>query len=1141
MQPMQIQHGQPMYPTYSGYAQQLQGQPGQFGMQPNYQEPYNYYNQPYPVHPHYLPPPPQSPRNAQRNQQPPQMSHQQYGQAQYPPPPSQNMSRTSSQISERPASSIGSAQPPVQPSTTPAMSQSSHAHSQSNSANFQIPPKRVSKGIVIKKPDGEVVTFDSKKPAPAPAVKKTPSPVPAPPQTVATPPPRSSSTASQPHARADSKSSKSAAEIRAEFAESVRKEQEKEPTIKEGAAVPDKIRNGLGSKNLDVPIGEDKQPATKEATPDRKESVSSKAANDTTADKPSPVTATSEVSTGKGGTTTTTDTSDKDADTDRLSAQKKAEPVEEEVAETSATATGDQQETEEDRKKRESDEEMERMIAEMEAADKEEAERERVFDEKKKQEKALREKEDAEGADAKLKQAEREAEALEEARQQKKPQEEESAESNAENDKMFASLKKPDIGPGAEAESPKEPEAEPAKTPTSEDQLGAMPPPRTTRLAGAAKPKPAALKLETAKSVEPAQPTPGMRSLRSARMLQLQSEAITYPEGIQSPNPAINQSGRRGGRLYDKDFLLQFQDAFKEKPFVDWDKKVLDTLGDPSDPQKSARTPGPRTPAHRPPPPAFGVMGKYENPVGGRTIGPGSTSEQRFRESNTAGPRTMNNPMAQQFPTGFGRGGSTSGRQPSATHGGLQSSNSRTGSTRGRGQASAPGRQPNRHQQEQSNAKMPLTAGADLKPIETTQSGWKPTSVGKPTMASAPDLGGHMAPDMVQRKVKSNLNKMTPERFDKIADQILVIGAQSKNEPDGRTLRQVIALTFEKACDEAHWASMYAKFAKRMLEEMTPEIKDENVRDKNGAPVVGGALFRKYLLNRCQEEFERGWEVQLDLNGGEVVMLSDDYYKAAAAKRKGLGLVQFIGELYKLRMLSIKIMHECVKKLIDFEGDADEASIEGLCKLLRTVGGTMESEDAGPPLIKAYFDRIATIMSNKNLPSRMHFMLLDVVDLRKKRWHSKDDSKGPKTITEIHEEAVVAQQKAEQERQRNNQRGGGGRMGAGRGDARNFSNPMPPPDYAKNTLGTDDLRKLNQRKESRQAASGPSRSLGPTSMLGSRSSSGRQGFGPPGGLLSRNESGAGSSAGSSGMHSRTASIKAEKKEEEPKANTNLFR
>lgn len=237
-----------------------------------------------------------------------------------------------------------------------------------------------------------------------------------------------------------------------------------------------------------------------------------------------------------------------------------------------------------------------------------------------------------------------------------------------------------------------------------------------------------------------------------------------------------------------------------------------------------------------------------------------------------------------------------------------------------------------------------------------------------------------MPPDMVQRKVKSNLNKMTPEKFDKIADQILEIAAQSKNESDGRTLRQVIQLTFEKATDEAHWASMYAKFCKRMLESMSPEIKDENIKDKNGQVVTGGNLFRKYLLNRCQEEFERGWKMNLpDKPEGETeeaVMLSDEYYIAAAAKRRGLGLVKFIGELYKLGMLTERIMHECVKKLVDFEGIPDEAEVESLTSLLKTIGRSLDSTERGPPIMDVYFARISAMYATPNLPSRLSFMLL---------------------------------------------------------------------------------------------------------------------------------------------------------------------
>ena len=299
----------------------------------------------------------------------------------------------------------------------------------------------------------------------------------------------------------------------------------------------------------------------------------------------------------------------------------------------------------------------------------------------------------------------------------------------------------------------------------------------------------------------------------------------------------------------------------------------------------------------------------------------------------------------------------------------------------------------NAKQEAQAAKTMPLTAGMELKPIQVTASGWKPRSVGQSqsaTGAAGPTPGssgatGHMEPDLVQRKVKAALNKMTPEKFDKIADQILAIAAQSKDEADGRTLRQVIQLTFEKATDEAHWASMYAKFCKRMLETMSPEIKDESITDKNGNIVSGGNLFRKYLLNRCQEEFERGWKMDLpekpegereDAKTEEAAMLSDEYYVAATAKRRGLGLVQFIGELYKLSMLTERIMHECVKKLVDYTGIPDEAEIESLTKLLKTIGSNLDSTEKGKPMMDVYFQRIQSMIDTPELPSRLRFMLM---------------------------------------------------------------------------------------------------------------------------------------------------------------------
>ncbi|QIW95143.1 hypothetical protein AMS68_000661 [Peltaster fructicola] len=776
----------------------------------------------------------------------------------------------------------------------------------------------------------------------------------------------------------------------------------------------------------------------------------------------------------------------------------------EKAAEAEVKSTG---ETDEERQKREEQEEEDRLIAEMEAAEKEEEEREKAFQAKRKLEKeaaAKKEAEKAANADEDLKRQEREAEARELERERERDAEKKTEEPDEDAKALFASLKKPTLGPGANAEQETAEEA--AEEPESAPET------TVSRSSAAQKPKPAHLKLETNRKVEPAEPTPGMQALKSARFLEIKEEAL-YPQGIRSPNPALNANGAKRGRAYDKDFLLQFQSVFKEKPSVDWDQKVRDTLG-PGDEPGSARPQSARTPSGAagrstssrgvPAASSFGgPMGSFGGAGQGRTLPAGTTSQERFLASS----RGMGMPgQMNRVPNQLGMGAQNMGlnRTNSLQHMGPGSP--RQPSSRGGKGASKRGdRAPSKKEEAEMAARMPLTASGEVKALEKSTTGWKASSITGGPMANAPSLDGHMAPDMVQRKVKAALNKMTPEKFDKISDQILDIASQSKNETDGRTLRQVIQLTFEKACDEAHWAQMYAQFCHKMLTAMSQEIRDETIKDKSGAPVVGGALFRKYLLNRCQEEFERGWQVNLpDKPEGETeeaALLSDEYYIAAAAKRKGLGLIAFIGQLYKLNMLTSRIMHECVLRLLNFEGAPDESAIETLTTLLKSVGSTMDADQQGHALVDTYFQRIdEKILADPELPSRPRFMILDLMDLRRAKWQGKDNLKGPKTISEIHAEAEAAQAKAEMERQRS--RAGAGRPPGGRQDSRNFSGQMAPPpvDYSRTNVSSDDMKRLQNRAGSHRSTGGglgPGGSLGP-SGLGLRAGSRRGNLGPGG-------------------------------------------
>ena len=655
--------------------------------------------------------------------------------------------------------------------------------------------------------------------------------------------------------------------------------------------------------------------------------------------------------------------------------------AEEEAAEALAKEAAEK--AEQERKQQEEDEEFARMEEEMERKEREAEERYLKKKAAEREEKARKEAEEAANAEENLKKAEREAEAAEEARLQKL-EAGEGEESRKERISLFAALKKTE-GPSSSTDSPAA--ATPAESGTAtpvSDSSSMAPPPRAI----GNKQKPLPLTLKTTKEVEAAQPSAALQSLRSARFLQDVKDSSLYPSGIMSPNPALNSAAPMGKFKYDKAFLLQFQKVFVEKPSETWVDRVKETVGDTSEtptrtgPTRTQSSMGSsRQPSQRPNlPPSFGPMGSFGGPAG-RGM-PNQMPGGGFQRPMPGPVRNMTQPnMAMNFPMGPGQ--QMGSRNPSNTGMSHPHSPRAAPSNRGGAGGSKKGNQQARRDTEKEAKAMPLTAGMELKPIQVSATGWKPMSVGASAKMSGPPPGGdgYLAPDIVQRKVKAALNKMTPNNFDKIAAQILEIVEQSKKETDGRTLRQVIQLTFEKATDEAHWAGMYANFCSRMLEYMTPEIRDETLPlDKNGNVNAGVPLFRKYLLNRCQAEFEQGWETKLpekpEGESDQTTMLSDEYYIAAAAKRRGLGLVRFIGELYKLSMLTSRIMHMCVKKLLDFEGLPGEAEVESLTNLLKTVGVNLDSEDKMRPTMDAYFDRMNRIINTEGLPSRLRFMLM---------------------------------------------------------------------------------------------------------------------------------------------------------------------
>ncbi|KAG1846586.1 armadillo-type protein [Suillus subalutaceus] len=421
---------------------------------------------------------------------------------------------------------------------------------------------------------------------------------------------------------------------------------------------------------------------------------------------------------------------------------------------------------------------------------------------------------------------------------------------------------------------------------------------------------------------------------------------------------------------------------------------------------------------------------------------PGSklTSEERFAISNTRSASTSS--ATSQFRSTMVRTPSTGG--PGRPMNVVIAC--RRGGERGRDANKAPmSQQLEGHSSGFGAAPILGTGFEPVVPFKLSANHWVPTSTTRKTQSYA---------ELVDREVKALLNKLTMEKFETISDQIIHWANKSVNEKDGRTLIQVIRLVYAKAINEAACNEMYARLCRKMMEQISPEVQDDELKNTEGKPIAGGQLFRKYLINRCQEDFERRWFAKEATAAAAAAKASDDhatkaahekigrndaelcfeeYYTTEKARRQGLGLIKFIGELFKLQMLTERIMHECVKKLLGAE-NPEEEKIESLCQLLKTVGQLLDTPKACAHM-DVYFTRMKELGKSFNVSSRMQFMLQDVIELRDRKWVSQNTVAAPTTIAAVHE--LAAKEKVVAEKESFNRRISMSRGGSRRGGHQN--------------------------------------------------------------------------------------------------------
>eukprot|EP01117_Protostelium_nocturnum_P010464 TRINITY_DN3766_c0_g1_i1.p1 TRINITY_DN3766_c0_g1~~TRINITY_DN3766_c0_g1_i1.p1 ORF type:complete len:803 (-),score=180.08 TRINITY_DN3766_c0_g1_i1:36-2444(-) len=316
----------------------------------------------------------------------------------------------------------------------------------------------------------------------------------------------------------------------------------------------------------------------------------------------------------------------------------------------------------------------------------------------------------------------------------------------------------------------------------------------------------------------------------------------------------------------------------------------------------------------------------------------------------------------------YGKGGGRNNLTHSRDRGALRSSNSSVGKGRDRLKSSTGGKS-----KKSSSSGIPHLrpeGPSELPGLSTTANKW---------------IAQRYAPTDAESQVIRNsqliLNKMSEENFESLSEKLLDVGIENAN-----ILEEILKKIFEKALTETKFRSMYASLCLKL-----------SVKCPSFGPEM---TFKRLLLNMCQTVFEASLseaKAEKDKEKQSDRELTKDEKEIQAtmeimAKKRIVGNIHFIGELYKRQMLNDKIMHRCIQELM---GDASEPApedVESLCAMLTNIGPQL---DQGPhkQKIEVSFMYLIDVSKNKKVPSRILFMIQDLLQLRKNNWVSRSEAK----------------------------------------------------------------------------------------------------------------------------------------------------
>ncbi|CTQ41146.1 Eukaryotic translation initiation factor 4G [Babesia microti strain RI] len=231
--------------------------------------------------------------------------------------------------------------------------------------------------------------------------------------------------------------------------------------------------------------------------------------------------------------------------------------------------------------------------------------------------------------------------------------------------------------------------------------------------------------------------------------------------------------------------------------------------------------------------------------------------------------------------------------------------------------------------------------------------------------------------EAITRQVNSMLNKLTIEKFETIADKIAVLVEKTTSVGE---LNLIANLVLDKAVIEPDWSEMYADLC-QILKWRAPHFEAQ-----------GKFSFSTCLLSKIQHEYE--------CMPRELSPYTADDAGSHKLKKRLLGIVKIIGELFLRKMFGFKVINSLVIDLVISREEPFEHFIECFLQLIYTTGYYIEQSTYNPAL-DMWFGRLTELMGRKVYSKRIKYVMQDVLDLRKSNWKKNLHRETAKALSEL--------------------------------------------------------------------------------------------------------------------------------------------